>query len=149
MTTPKKNLEDLSKGELLELLESQFALSRASEMDKQRAQWALEQACRLADAKAATHVANLLVGVRARMAEAGGLSDQLLLCKVARELRLVRDMVHMAGMALADHELVWGVSSIEPSTDLRREVAVLDWAMAVLMGRTTEDAPKVLSGLSR
>lgn len=134
-------LSDMSKEELLVLLESQFGLKAADPVDLHRAHWAHHEACHLKGRDAADHVANLLVQVRQRLAAAAGLDDQMALCRVAEVLQKVRDIVAMAGHALQQHELVFGVSSMAPNDGLHTEVRQLEWAMAVLMGRTAEPAP--------
>lgn len=99
------------------------------------------EACAAFGSAGADQLANLLVEVRQRLAESGGLSDQLLLCQVAESLQWVRDVVQMAGKTLQQHELVFGLSTMSNHGGLVKEVAQLNWVIAVLMGRTTEPAP--------
>ncbi len=137
----KRTLDSMSRGELLELLESQFSLAADQEVDALRARWAHHQACHLVGRDAADHVANLLVQVRERLAVAAGAADQRLICQVAETLQQVRDAVAMAGKALRQQELVWGIATMSPNSGMSHEVELLNWAMAVLMGRTAESAP--------
>lgn len=106
-----------------------------------RQRWAHQEACHAVGRKTADQLADMLVHVRERMAAEGGLGDQLLLCQVASQLQWVRDVVQMAGKTLQQHELVFGVATMSNHGGLAKEVELLNWAMAVLMGRTTEPAP--------
>jgi hypothetical protein len=100
-----------------------------------------QEACNAFGSSAADQLANLLVKVRERLAAEGGLSDQLVLCQVAEQLQWVRDVVQLAGKTLQQHELVFGVVTMSNHGGLAKEVELLNWAIAVLMGRTIEPAP--------
>src|SRR5690606_27628306 len=103
---------------------------------------ATQEARRAAGRDNADQLANLLVQVRERLASASGLDDQQQICRVVEALQQVRNMVDMAGKAPLMQERVWGVATMQPNTGLRHEVEVLNWTMAVLMGRSDEAPPR-------
>lgn len=138
---PTRTLNDMSKAELLELLCSHFDIASDSSVDAVRNKLVRMGQRMVSRRNEAEDLARLLVAVRERLATACGHNDQLLLCRVAEVLMGVRDMVGMAGHALRQHELVFGVVSLEPNTDLKEEVEQLNWAVAVLMGRSTASTP--------
>lgn len=116
-------------------------LSPGVDVEAFKQRLARTEACHHFGSKRADHLAKLLAEVRTRLAKEAGAEDQLLLCQAVECLQQVRDVVKMAGKVLQEHELVFGISTMSNHGGLVKEVEQLNWAIAVLMGRTTEPAP--------